>query len=88
MARIRRLEVGEIGGRRGIGVLGCLAVPARRFGVVPGNALAVPGHVSQFVLCLGETLVGGLTEPLQNLGAVLRQNGSAVAAGGAPRCES
>lgn len=82
MARTHILGVGEIGGRRGIGVLGCLAVPARRFGVVPGNALAEPVHVSQFVLCLGEILVSGLTEPLQNLGAVLWQNGAAVAAGG------
>ena len=56
----------------GVTMLGSLAIPLQRFGVVAGNAFAIVVHDGKFTLGCGVTLLGGLAIPCHRLGFVPR----------------
>jgi hypothetical protein len=58
--------------RRGVSLLGCLAVPTNGLSIVLGNAAAFCVHDPEIVLSFGDALVRREAIPLHCLGIVLR----------------
>ena len=55
----------EVELRSGDTLIGGQAVPAHRFGVVPGNSFAPGVHAPEVELCLGVTLLGFAPERIE-----------------------